>query len=293
MCAIEKSKSHGYSVSMKDFGSIGVEYGDGNENNKCYYTLRLDTYGCGCAHDCSYCYAKSMLDFRKNWDSKHPSVANLGQLSREIKKLKSGTIVRLGGMTDCFQPIEKLYRMTYKTIRLLNRRGIGYLIVTKSATVADDEYIEIYDPKLCHIQVTVTTLDDDLARTYEKASPPSERIKAIQKLQKAGFDVQLRLSPYIPQYMDLERLNSLNIDKILVEFLRANSWIKKWFPIDYSEYTVKQHGYIHLPLEKKIDLIKGITGFKEITVGEDEERAYAYWRDHFNPNPNDCCNLRR
>ena len=183
--------------------------------------------------------------------------------------------------------------MTYKTIRILNRYKLPYLIVTKSAMVADDEYMAIYDKDLAHIQVTVTTLDDDLCRTYEKASPPSERIKAILKLQNEGFDVQLRLSPYIPEYMDLDRLNSLGIDKILVEFLRANAWIKKWFDIDYSEYTVKQHGYIHLPLEKKIELMKGITGFKEITVGEDEERAYAYWRDHFNPNPHDCCNLRK
>jgi hypothetical protein len=29
-------------------------------------------------------------------------------------------------------------------------------------------------------------------------------------------------------------------------------------------------------------------------TGDAEEggEAYAYWRDHFNPNPNDCCNLR-
>ena len=36
----------------------------GNEGNKCHYNVRLDTYGCGCEHDCSYCYAKSLLNFR-------------------------------------------------------------------------------------------------------------------------------------------------------------------------------------------------------------------------------------
>ena len=35
----------------------------GNEGNKCNYPTRLDTYGCGCMHDCKYCYAKSLLDF--------------------------------------------------------------------------------------------------------------------------------------------------------------------------------------------------------------------------------------
>lgn len=52
-------------------------------------------------------------------------------------------------------------------------------------------------------------------------------------------------------------------------------------------------GYLHLSLANKIDLIGGITGFKEVTVCEDESNAYEYWHEHFNPNKDDCCNLRR
>lgn len=37
---------------------------EGGEGQKCHYPTRLDTYGCGCSHDCKYCYAKSLLDFR-------------------------------------------------------------------------------------------------------------------------------------------------------------------------------------------------------------------------------------
>ena len=36
----------------------------GNEGSKCNYPTRLDLYGRGCDHDCSYCYAKSLLNFR-------------------------------------------------------------------------------------------------------------------------------------------------------------------------------------------------------------------------------------
>ena len=79
-------------------------------------------------------------------------------------------------MTDCFQPCEALYRITYKTIRLLEKRNLGYLIVTKSSMVADDMYMNIMDKEHAHIQITVTTLDDDLCKTYEHASPPSARI---------------------------------------------------------------------------------------------------------------------
>ena len=274
---------------MRDFETVAKTVG-GNEGSKCNYRTRLDTYGCGCQHDCKYCYAKSLLDFRGLWKPDAPSIGDIHKIARKIRTLPKGQIVRMGGMTDCFQPCEKVHRITYKTIRLLNRRRIPYLIVTKSAMVA--EYADIMDKDLAHIQITVTTLDDELSATYEKASPPSERVKAILDLQEKGFDVQIRLSPFLPEYMDVEKLNGLGIDKACIEFLRANSWIKKWFDVDYSKYTVKHGGYNHLPLDEKKRMISKLTGFKQMTVCEDEDTAYNYWKYNFNANPDDCCNLR-
>ena len=158
--------------------------------------------------------------------------------------------------------------------------------------VADPEYIELMDKDLAHIQISVTTTDDNLSKTYEKASPPSKRIEAIEKLHSLGFDVQLRLSPFIPEYINLDTINNVQCDKILVEFLRVNTWIKRWFKIDYSPYTLKSSGYLHLPLEKKKELIQGITGFKEVSVCEDVSTHYAYWKENVNHNKEDCCNLR-
>lgn len=277
---------------MNEFKSFMKTVG-GNEGDKCNYPTRLDTYGRGCSHNCKYCYAKSLLDFRKMWNPDDPAVADINKIKRKISKLSKDTpAIRLGGMTDCFQPIEKKYGVTYETIKALNENNLPYLIVTKSALVADDKYIDVLDKDLAHIQITVTTTDDDFSRTYENASVPSERISAIEKLQELGFDVQLRLSPYIKEFVDFDILNNVKCDKILVEFLRVNSWIKKWFDIDYSRYTIKHGGYQHLPLDEKIKDIKLITGFKEITVCEDETTAYEYWKNNFNPNKDDCCNLR-
>ena len=61
---------------------------------------------------------------------------------------------------------------------------------------------------------------------------------------------------------------------------------------DKCNYPTKHGGYQHLPLDEKIKDIKLITGFKEITVCEDETTAYGYWKNNFNPNKDDCCNLR-
>lgn len=264
---------------------------EGNEGDKCKYPTRLDTYGCGCQHDCKYCYAKSLLDFRGLWKPESPAIIDGKAIINQVKKLHPGDIVRLGGMTDCFMPLEIQQRATYHLIKLLNKRNIGYLIVTKSAIVANDEYINIMRKDLAHIQITITTTDDELSKTYEKASLPSDRIKAVEKLQSLGFDVAVRLSPYIPEYVDISKINAIKCDKITVEFLRVNHWIKKWFDIDYSDYTLNHKGYSHLPLEKKKELLKPIK-FKEITICEDVDEHYDYWVDNVNHNKQDCCNLR-
>lgn len=277
-------------MENKKFQSFYKEVG-GNEGDKCHYSTRLDTYGCGCEHDCKYCYAKSLLSFRGLWDNNNPAVADINEIENVVKKIPKGTIIRLGGMTDCFQPIEKIHKVTYNTIKLLNKYGIGYLIVTKSSLVAEDEYVDIYDKDLAHIQITVTTLNDALCKTYEKASPPSERVKAILKLQDLGFDVQIRLSPIIDEYMDYEKLNSLGIKKAIVEFLRVNNWIEQWFDIDYKDYVLKQGNYKFLRLKKKLAILDKIK-IPEVSICEDYTPHYKYWLVKTIPNRNDCCNLR-
>lgn len=277
----------------KEFKSFFKEV-KGNEGGKCHYPTRLDTYGCGCQHDCSYCYAKSLLDFRNLWDAQDPAVADIEQIRKKIARLPKMPAIRLGGMTDCFQPLELKYRVTYETIKALNEKKQPYLIVTKSDIVGYDEYLDVMDKDLAHIQVTITCFNDDLYRDlhYEKAVCPSKRIKAVERLYERGFDVQVRLSPFIPEFVDYEALAGIKCDKIIVEFLRVNTWIKKWFYIDFTPYTVKHGGYQHLPLSVKLNLISKIHGFKEVSVCEDEDNAYNYWTEHFNPNPSDCCNLR-
>ena len=278
--------------TMSEYKSFYKKAG-GSEGTRCRYPVRLDTYGRGCSHDCDYCYARSLLEFRGLWHPEDPAVADVEKIRKRLDRIPECQVLRLGGMTDCFQPMEKRCRVTYETIRELNRRRIEYLIVTKSAMVADDEYIQIYDKDLAHIQISITATDDEQALVYEKASRISDRIRAVEKLQDLGFDVSVRLSPFIPEFIDFEKLNAIRCDKILVEFLRCNAFIRQTFPIDYSAYTVRSGNYRHLPLERKKELLSRITGFKEVTVCEDEPEAYEYWKHHFNPDPDDCCNLRK
>lgn len=264
---------------------------DGNEGQKCNYPTRLDTYGCGCIHDCKYCYAKSLLSFRGLWNPYDPSVADIDKIEKKIKSLERGSIVRLGGMTDCFQECEKDLEVTYKTIQLLNRYGIHYLIVTKSDLIASDKYLGVLSKDLAHIQITVTSTDDDLARQYENAPVTSKRLSAIEKLFELGFDIQIRLSPYIPGYIDWEVIKKLKCDRVIIEFLRVNAFIKKTFQLDFSQYRHRENGYEHLPLDEKKRLLAPILSCKKVSVCEDCTDAYYFWQDYVNYNPFDCCNL--
>lgn len=163
--------------------------------------------------------------------------------------------------------------------------------MTKSDLVASDQYIEIYDKSLAHFQISITSTSYKKSLEYEKAPIPSKRIEAIEKLQKYGFDVSLRLSPFIEENIDINIINKIRCNKILIEFLKVNHWIEKCFNLDYSEYTVNFGSYKNLELNKKIELVNKIIGFKELSVGEYVYDHYLYFRDNVNFNKEDCCNL--
>lgn len=276
---------------MKEFGSFFSSIDDRKANTWCRYTKRLDTYGCGCQHNCKYCYSKTLLSFRGLWNAAEPSVASVQRIRNKVATLPRTEVIKLGGMTDCFQPIELTERATYRTIVLLNRFKINYLIVTKSDLVASDEYLKIYDKNLAHFQISITNTDDQKCLQYEKAPAISKRIQAIETLQRNGFDVSVRLSPLIDSYIDYDILNAIQCDKILIEFLKVNHWVKKWFDIDYTEYSLKYGGYEHLQLDRKIEIVDKVTGFKQKSVGEYVHDHHIYFRENVNFNKQDCCNL--
>ena len=90
---------------------------------------------------------------------------------------------------------------------------------------------------------------------------------------------------------DFDIINSIQCDKVLVEFLRVNAWIRKWLGGDFPAHTHTEGGYDHLPLERKKYYLSKITGYKQISVCEDVATHYAYWKNNVNHNPDDCCNL--
>lgn len=99
------------------------------------------------------------------------------------------------------------------------------------------------------------------------------------------------MSPFVPEFMDIDVLNALRVDKAIVEFLRVNAWVKRWTKIDLRPYTLKRGGYRHLPLKKKVAIVNQLQ-FERLSVCEDVPNHYRYWKQAVNANPLDCCDLR-
>ena len=78
---------------MNEFGSFYKSIRNRKYNTWCVYTTRLDTYGCGCQHNCKYCYSKSLLSFRGLFNEKYPRVADLYKIKNKNYELLLFTMI--------------------------------------------------------------------------------------------------------------------------------------------------------------------------------------------------------
>ncbi len=168
----------------------------------------------GCIHGCSYCYARNTheylglnagLDFETKIFVKHDA-ANLFRdfLSKDSWQPEE---VVFSGVTDCYQPAERQFALTRQCLEVALETRLPVGIVTKNALVVRDLDLlrQMASLRLVHVNVSVTTLDTDLARVMEpRTSIPSARLRAIQMLSEAGVPTQVMVAPIIAGLNDSE-----------------------------------------------------------------------------------------
>jgi DNA repair photolyase len=168
----------------------------------------------GCAHGCSYCFARPTheylgfsagLDFETRIMVKEDAPALFREfLARD--RWEPEPIV-LSGVTDCYQPAERRFRLTRGCLEVAAeaRQPVG--IVTKNALVTRD--LDLLAPmaveSVVRVNVSVTTLDAELARSMEpRTSTPAARLRTIRELTAAGVPVRVLVAPIIPGLNDSE-----------------------------------------------------------------------------------------
>ena len=166
----------------------------------------------GCEHGCIYCYARPShaylelspgLDFETKLFAKTNAVE---LLKKELQKRGYRTTpMAFGTNTDCYQPIERRYKLMRGLIEVLADCDHPLTIVTKSALIERD--IDLLAPmakkNLVKAFLSITTLDHRLARTLEpRAASPSRRVDAIRALAAAGIPCGVMVAPLIPALTD-------------------------------------------------------------------------------------------
>jgi len=168
----------------------------------------------GCSHGCAYCYARpghdylgfnAGLDFETKIVVKREAPRLLRQLL--AKKTWKPEPITFSGVTDCYQPAERDFRLTRQCLEVAVACRQPVSLVTKNALVLRDcDLLEqLAHHRLVHVYLSITTLDPTLAREMEpRTSIPSSRMRAISQLAEAGIPVGVLLAPVIPGLNDAE-----------------------------------------------------------------------------------------
>jgi DNA repair photolyase len=168
----------------------------------------------GCTHGCSYCYARPTheylglnagLDFETKVFVKQDAPALFRDfLARDAWRPEP---VILSGVTDCYQPAERHFRVTRGCLEVAVKARQPLSLITKNALILRDLDLlrNLAADNLVHTSVSITTLDADLARSMEpRTSTPQARLRAVKTLAAAGVPVRVLIAPVIPGLNDSE-----------------------------------------------------------------------------------------
>jgi DNA repair photolyase len=178
------------------------------------FTWTINPYR-GCEFACKYCYARYTHEFmelrngvefeRKIYVKQH--AADL--LRSELRKVKPGEDIALGTATDPYQPAERRYEITRAILEEIARhRGLELGIVTKSNLILRDIDVlkRTCENNQLFVNITITTLDSDLARILEPRAPrPDLRLEAMRQLNQAGIPAGVICAPVLPGITDSAR----------------------------------------------------------------------------------------
>jgi len=168
----------------------------------------------GCEHGCVYCYARPYHEFLGfsagiDFETKILVKEEAPKLLRE--ELSSPKwkprVIALSGVTDCYQPAERKFRLTQGCLEVLTEFRNPVIVITKNHLVTRDLDLlaELARHGAAGVAVSITTLDSDLARHMEpRTSTPARRLAAIEALAAAGVPVGVNVAPIIPGLTDSE-----------------------------------------------------------------------------------------
>lgn len=169
------------------------------------YDYTLNPYA-GCSFGCTYCYAAFFSRSREarddwgRWVTVKENAVSL--LSRRKPGSLDGKLIYMSSVTDPYQPVERELKLTRNILEIMAERHKPKLVIqTRSPDVTRDcdlfRQIEESGGRV-QVNMTVTTDDEDIRRTFEPFCPSnSVRMRAIGEVQAAGVDSCVTMTPLL------------------------------------------------------------------------------------------------
>lgn len=168
------------------------------------YDFTLNPYS-GCSYGCTYCYAaffSHSTEKRDAWGRWVEVKDNAVERLRSRRRGLDGKLIYMSSVTDPYQPIERRIGLTRELLVVLAPQRPKLVVQTRSPDVVRD--IDLFGEIVKHggrvqVNMTVTTDDEDVRRTFEPFCPGNAaRLRACRELCKGGVKTCITMTPLLP-----------------------------------------------------------------------------------------------
>ncbi len=162
----------------------------------------------GCQHGCIYCDSRSRC-YRMNHRFEDVAVKEnaIGLLEEALGRKRAPCMIGTGSMCDPYTPVERDLLLTRRALEVIARNGCGVAIQTKSDLILRDLDLlaEINRQAKAVVQMTLTTMDDELCRRIEpNVAPTSRRLEVLARCREMGIPTVVWLCPILPYINDTD-----------------------------------------------------------------------------------------
>ena len=168
----------------------------------------------GCSHGCIYCDSRSEVYNNPDFENIKVKENAINIFELELMKKKEKVMISTGAMMDPYMHIEEELQLTRKMLEVIYKYGHGVSLLTKSSLILRDLDLlkKINERSKCIVAMTLTTYDDILCKTLEpNVACTSERVDVLKKLNAAGIETMVWISPILPYINDTDE----NIEGLL------------------------------------------------------------------------------
>lgn len=210
--------------------------------------------GTGCENNCRYCYARDITAEMAIKDGKafksadwHKEIVRTWKA--DIHQTADGNI-----MFPSMHDVTPAYLQTYiKTLRNILNAGNQVVIVTKPRLECISTLCEQFQDhkEMMLFRMTITSLDENLARLWEPGAPlPEERLAALRLAFNSGYQTSVSVEPMIDS---VDR--TIELYQTVLPYLTEDIWFGKMNDIDrrVKDSSQETHNAIKIIREQQSD----------------------------------------